>query len=497
MEKTKTLLLGRRNFLKLAGVGMGIVASGGIPCDATQAATSSPPSSTAPAGKADVTLRIGQVLAELNEHYTLSTIGYNGRAPAPVLRLQEGKTITVDLFNDTDTEEFVHWHGQIIPTDVDGAPEEKSLGVPPHGHLRYQLTPRPAGTRWVHSHALAGRNLYRGTYTGQFGLVIIEPSHDAGQYDQEVCLATHEWEPFLTNEKMEEEEAEGEVEDKRLQEEAEKAEHARGKPNGYEIGYRLFSINGKALGFGEPVKVREGQRVLFRILNASATENIELALPGHTFHVVALDGNPVPRPSDVRVLKLGVAERVDAIVHMNHPGIWILGTPKDEDRKRGLGIVVEYGGKSGRPQWYAPGKSDWNYLLFGEEGKATPKPDRTIPLEFGKINGGTGHFNIWTINGEPYNESKPISLEKGLRNRLVFINKTDDPHPVHLHRHSFELVKIHGKTTSGIVKDTVLVKPFSRVYADFVADNPGLTLFHCHQTLHMDFGFMRLFNYGS
>ncbi len=494
MERKPDFLLGRRNFLKLAGtVGMGLVASGGIPSSAIPAETSSSPTPVSPEGKADVTLRIGPVLVELNEDYTLSTIGYNGQVPAPVLRLQEGKTITVDLFNDTDTEEFVHWHGQIIPTDVDGAMEEKSLGVPPHGHLRYQLTPRPAGTRWVHTHARANRDLHRGAYTGEFGFVIIEPNHEPGQYDQEVLIATHEWEPFLTN-KMEEEEK-GEIEDKRLQEEAEKTEHAQGKPNGYEIGYRLFSMNGKALGFGEPIRVREGQRVLFRFLNASATENIELALPGHTFHVVALDGNPVPRPHDLRVLHLGVSERVDAIVHMNRPGIWILGTPKDEDRNRGLGIVVEYGGKRGKPQWHSPGKSDWNYLLFGEEGKAAPKPDKTIPLEFGKINGGIGAFNLWTINGKTYEESEPIPLEKGLRYRLAFVNKTDDPHPMHLHRHSFELANVHGKATSGILKDTVLVKPFSRIDVDFVADNPGLTLFHCHQTLHMDFGFMKLFQY--
>jgi FtsP/CotA-like multicopper oxidase with cupredoxin domain len=68
---------------------------------------------------------------------------------------------------------------------------------------------------------------------------------------------------------------------------------------------------------------------MFRILNASATETIELALPGHEFYVVALDGNPVPRPSKVKVLQLGSAERADAIVEMKNPGVWILGTPMD------------------------------------------------------------------------------------------------------------------------------------------------------------------------
>jgi FtsP/CotA-like multicopper oxidase with cupredoxin domain len=80
-------------------------------------------------------------------------------------------------------------------------------------------------------------------------------------------------------------------------------------------------------------------------------------------------------------------------------------------------------------------------------------------------------------------------------NMVVAVDDRAFMHPLHLHRHNFEITKIYGKETSGILKDTVLVKGFSRVDVDFVADNPGLTLFHCHQNLHMDFGFMRLFEY--
>jgi FtsP/CotA-like multicopper oxidase with cupredoxin domain len=166
----------------------------------------------------------------------------------------------------------------------------------------------------------------------------------------------------------------------------------------------------------------------------------------------------------------------------------------DEDRNRGMGTVLEYAGRKGKPQWHPPGKSDWNYLLFGES-KSAIAPDEVIPMEIGKINGGKGGFNVWTINGQPYDQSEPVKIRRGRRYRLAFVNKSDDLHPLHLHRHNFEMTKIHEKETSGIFKDTVLIKGFSRVDVDFVADNPGLTLFHCHQNLHMDFGFMRLFEY--
>jgi FtsP/CotA-like multicopper oxidase with cupredoxin domain len=340
---------------------------------------------------------------------------------------------------------------------------------------------------------MAGSDLHRGTYTGQHAPVYIEPANNLGRYDQEVFLTTHEWEPFFTTEEMEEKEEKNETQ-KKVEESVKVARKGEQKPNGWEVGYRLFSINGRALGHGEPVRVRQGQRVLFHVLNASATENIKLALSGHRFLVIALDGNPVPTPKPVDVLELGTAERIDAIVEMNNPGIWIFGTPKDDDRKDGMGVVVEYAGSNGEARWIAPPKSEWDYTIFGG-GESSRKTDHVIPIVFEKINGGKGGFNRWTINGSAFeDQGEPTKLQKGLRYRLSFENRTDDAHPLHLHRNIFELVNIDGKATSGVMKDVVLIKGFGRLDVDFTADQPGLTLFHCHQELHMSFGFMKLFN---
>jgi FtsP/CotA-like multicopper oxidase with cupredoxin domain len=491
MKESEDRRVTRRQFLlagTLAGGGLILpISSGGR--DSMQMPAAAPTRSVE-TGPADVTLRIGPVLADVRQDKTISTVGYNGQVPGPLIRLGEGKQVSVRIFNDTDTPEFVHWHGQFIPSEVDGAGEENSIMVPARGQVSYQFSPRPAGIRWVHTHVLAGSNLYGGLYSGQFAVVYIEPNQEAGSYDREVFLATHEFEPFFSSGEMEEEEAK--AEDPRLEAEV-KADKSQ-KANGCEVGYQTFTINGRCLGYGDPIRVKEGQRVMFRILNASATETLELAFPGHEFHVVTLDGNPVPRQAKGKVLQLGSAERIDTIVEMKNPGVWILGTPVDEDRNRGMGIVVEYANRKGKPQWRHPGESDWNYLLFGET-KPAAQPDEVIPMEIGKINGGKGGFNIWTINGQAYDKSGPIKIQQGRRYRLAFVNKSDDMHPLHLHRHNFEITKIHGKETSGIYKDTVLVKGFSRVDVDFLADNPGLTLFHCHQNLHMDFGFMRLFEY--
>ena len=493
-----TLSTTRRDFLLASAIAGAGLLWGGCATDRSSAdsakvargaseSTGAGDSSVAPAGPADVTIRIAPVLVELAPDHIISTVGYNGSVPAPIIRLREGRQVTVELINDTDTPELVHWHGQLIPSNIDGAAEEGTPFVEPHKTMRYTLTPTPSGTRWVHTHAFAGADLQRGAYNGQFGFVYIEPASEAAPYDQEVFLATHEWEPFFGATEM------GTDADVWPQGSVPRP-HPDSTPNGFEVGYKSFSINGKSLGHGEPIRVRRGERVMFRVLNASATENIQLALPGHEFEIVALDGNPVPTPHKVSVLALGVAERIDAIVEMNHPGVWIFGTPHDDDRHDGMGIVVEYAGSAGAARWVAPPKGPWDYTRFGMSRAAAAPPD-VIRMTFGKINGGKHDFNRWTINGEQFEHSTPIRIHSGGRYRLSMRNLADDPHPVHLHRHIFELVSVNGRTTSGIMKDTVVVPGFGTVDVDFTANNPGPTLFHCHQLLHMNYGLMRLFEY--
>ena len=228
-----------------------------------------------------------------------------------------------------------------------------------HGGSKvYTFTPKPTGTRWYHSHDVAGKDLTRSMYAGLYGFLIIEPTNDPGRYDKEVLLAAHHWEGRWVS-----------MQDIR-----------KGPPpdNGLEVMYSAASFNDKMLGHGEPVRVRDGERVLFRLLNASATENIKLALPGHRFTVLTLDGNPVPTATAVDVVALAPAERADVIVEMSRPGVWIMGEIDDDYRKMGLGIVIEYANQRGEPQWSEPPKAQWNYTAFGRQG-TVPEPDGVFP----------------------------------------------------------------------------------------------------------------------
>ncbi|MDB5496400.1 MAG: copper oxidase [Phenylobacterium sp.] len=488
----------RRRLLKLGaatslGVGLASLA-------ACSRRASSPP---APPAAADHTIRIANTKIELAPGVDISTSTYNGQFPGPLLRFYEGRPVVVDIHNDTARPEQLHWHGQKIPVNVDGSAEEGTPFVPPHGSRRISFTPGPAGLRFYHTHVIAGSDLTAGQYGGQVGPVYIEPKREPGRYDREVFLTLKEFGPSLSQGgDMAMDFLQPAAVDAKLKasgEAAMQASLAKGTPHGYEVGYKHFTINGRMLGHGEPIRVKAGERLLLHVLNGSATEIRSLALPGHSFQVVALDGNPVPTPAEAPVLWIGTAERVSAIVAMNRPGVWVLGDVSDDDRGNGMGVVVEYAGQTGPPKWSKPPASKWDYLRFGRTGAGAQAPDEVFDMTFAKDNAALGGFNRWTINGVAFSDKQMepmFKLRKGRRYRLRMSNASDDIHPIHLHRHSFELTRIAGRPTAGVLKDVVMLGGYQRMEVDFTADNPGRTLFHCHQQLHMDFGFMCLFDYA-
>jgi FtsP/CotA-like multicopper oxidase with cupredoxin domain len=454
---------------------------------------------------ADYTIRIGTGLVEVGPQHIVSTTTYNGQFPGPLLRFREGQRTIVDIYNDTDRPEQLHWHGQFIPVDVDGSAEEGTPYIPPHGMRREAFLPRPSGLRFYHTHTMAGGDLNAGQYSGQVGAVYIEPATKrggddrSGGYDREEFLVLKEFEPyFMRGGDMASDFLAGEMLHELMALGGKADEAAPTKVKGYEVGYKVFTINGKQLGHGHPIRVKYGERVLFHIVNGSGSEIRSLALPGHVFKVIEMDGFPVPHPVEVPVLWIGTAERISAIVEMKNPGIWVLGDLADDDRGNGMGTVVQYAGHKGKPVWIKPKPFTWDYTRFGDSHRIVPPPDEVIDMLFTKNNGADNGFNRWTINGVAFDmmNMKPLfQLKEGKRYRLRMRNASDDIHPMHLHRHSFEITKIGGKQTAGIIKDVAMLGGFQEMEVDFVADNPGLTLFHCHMQLHMDFGFMALFDY--
>jgi len=432
-------------------------------------------------GTPDLKLRIEPCTVEIGKGVSISTVAYNGQLPGPLLRLKQGKPIRIDVTNATSREDLVHWHGLRTDSHNDGAAEEGSPLIKPGATLRYDLTPEPSGTRWYHSHAMAMDDLSASGYSGQFGFLLVDGVSDPGHYDHEVNLAIHHWGAHFVP----------------MVETMRQDSQNIPQTSGSDVGYKYATMNAHMLGFGEPIRVRQGQRVLFRLLNASGTENVVLSLPGHSFRILAMDGNPVPNPHTVETIALSVGERVDAIVEMNSPGVWVMGSTLKAAREMGLGVVIEYSGRSGEPLWQDPKNDSWDYRLFASN-TAVATPDETFTLiirDAGALN--ESKFDTWTINGDAWPQVKPLMVKTGKRYRIIFRNASGDQHPMHLHRHSFEVTRIGDRKMSGLMKDVVNVLPLQEVAVDFLADNPGDSLIHCHQQLHMDYGFMQIVQYAG
>jgi FtsP/CotA-like multicopper oxidase with cupredoxin domain len=430
-------------------------------------------------GFPDLKLRIEPCSLEIGKGISISTVAYNGQVPGPVLRLKRGRHVSVEVTNASSREDLVHWHGLRTDPLNDGAAEEGSPIIKPGAKLRYNLTPEPSGTRWYHSHAMAMNDLTASGYSGQFGFLLVDGAPDPGHYDHEVNLAIHHWGGHFVP----------------MVETMRHDSQNVPQTSGSDVGYKYATINAQMLGFGEPIRVRPGQRVLFRLLNASGTENVVLSLPGHSFRIIAMDGNPVPNPQSVETITLSVAERVDAIVEMNAPGIWVLGSTLKAARDIGLGVVVEYANRVGDRVWHDPQEEIWDYSIFAAK-TPVPEPEATFTLtirDAGALNGS--QFDTWTMNGDAWPNVKPLMVKAGKRYRIVFRNASGDQHPMHLHRHSFEVTRIGDQKLSGLMKDVVNVLPLQELAVDFVADNPGDSLLHCHQQLHMDYGFMQIVKY--
>ena len=188
----------RRNFLRVAGAATGVTllsTSGLLSQSATAGDNGSGSQSEGPA---DYTLTIAIKPIELAPNRIISATTYNGQFPGPLLRLKEGERVTVDIRNETDTPEQLHWHGQFVSPDVDGAAEEGTPFIPPHGSRRISFVPGPSGFRFYHTHVCAGANLAAGQYSGLVGPVYIEPKQHAGNYDREVFLTLKEFQPTLS-----------------------------------------------------------------------------------------------------------------------------------------------------------------------------------------------------------------------------------------------------------------------------------------------------------
>ena len=470
------------------------------------------------------TIEIREANWEVRRGLTVRTKTYGGIVPGRVLRFHEGERVAISVRNRTNEKQTVHWHGLVVSDAVDGAVETGTAPVPPGGEHSYAFRATPGGTRWYHSH------YGEGLFSGMFGPLIIDRKDEPGDYDREVILVLHEFKHHIPSKgAMMESRPPGSPALSAPAMSMQRMLQGSGMRSGsgmmggmmqggggmmkggdgmmqgasgmmgpgmlmHDAAYSAYAINGKALGAGEPIRVKRGERVRFRIVNASATLTHRLALPGHRFLVTELDGNPVATPRLVDALELGVGERVDAMVRMETPGTWVFGSTVKRERDFGMGVVIAYDGAHGDPTWRDDSRNAFGYARFSAGGVAV-HAERTFDLVLRKSSGAP---NDWSINGRRFPNTTPLAVHEGGNYLIRFTNMSMMEHPMHLHGHVFELVNVDGVAMSGVRKDTVVVRPMmGRAEILLRADNPhrGRFLLHCHNQQHMDGGMMTILSY--
>src|SRR5437879_4461092 len=281
----------RREFLITAGR-LGLGAAG------VAAVGSRPRESVAAGAPRTIRLEAREVKWELAPGKTIKAMAYNGEVPGPAIRAREGERLRVVLKNSLAEPTTIHWHGVDVPNPMDGVPGVTQKPVQPGETFVYEFEARPAGTRWYHTHFQEHRQM-------DLGLVaplIIEPAGpDPFPFDREHTLVLDDWATGIGP---------------ALPSTREAVAGVRGTMGGMMGGrmggmmgrggmgcmmggdpqqpaYDTMTINGKAYPGTEPLRVRKGERVRLRLINASAEHTHLIRLAGHRLRATHTDGNPL------------------------------------------------------------------------------------------------------------------------------------------------------------------------------------------------------------
>jgi FtsP/CotA-like multicopper oxidase with cupredoxin domain len=488
----------RRRFL----LTLGGLAAGGIGALADRRGVIS-------AGQADVRavrLEAREVRWELAPGRTVAAWTYNGQVPGPEIRLREGERVRVVLTNSLREPTTIHWHGVDVPNAMDGVPDVTQKPVAPGETFVYEFEARPAGTRWYHTHVREHHQMDLGLAAP---LIIESREPEPMAYDREVTLVFDDW---VTG-------AAPAVPPTR-----EGTAGGRGRQGGmmggmmgggmmgrggmggdrtapHEPPYDTMTINGRAYPATEPLRLRTGERVRLRLINASNEHTHVVRLAGHRMHVTHTDGNPLALPVAVDAIPMAPSERYDAVLIADRPGAWFLFCTQPGHARAGEQMLVVYDGHASRPAPPEEGVGDllfWHYALARGRPALPPATGATRAFDQ-TLGGGMMGSDLWTINGKVWPRTDPLGASRGDRVVVRFRNMSPEAHPMHLHGQSFRVLAVNGvRAAEPIVKDSVDVEAhMGSVVIEFTAHNRGDWLLHCHKPTHMEGGMIALVKVGA
>ena len=248
-------------------------------------------------------------------------IAVNGSVPGPLIRLREGQNVRLNVTNHLDADTSIHWHGLLLPFQMDGVPGISFPGIKPHETFVYEFPVRQAGTYWYHSHSGLQEQ------SGHYGPMIIDPAGaEPVAYDRDYILLLSDFttlDPHFIMNRL----RTGEGYFNRQQntwtddypmtgEERRMWAQMRMMPTDImDIGSPTYTFlaNGRGPTEGMEYLFRAGERIRLRIINGSAQSFFNVRIPGLPMTVIAADGQNV-RPVEVDEFQIGTAETYDVVV---------------------------------------------------------------------------------------------------------------------------------------------------------------------------------------
>jgi len=421
------------------------------------------------------------------------TLAYGNAIPAPLIRANVGDELAVTVANRLNHPTSVHWHGIALRNDMDGV-QPATPNINAGADFTYRFSSPHPGTYWAHPHT--GLDADYGLYLP----VIIDDPTEPGRYDAEWIVMLDDW-------------TDGIGKTPELLYDDLTGQHTPGMDNmpgmsgmamsgvgksdllggdAGDVSYPYYLINGRIPAAPTTFTAKPGQRIRIRIINAGSDTAFRVALAGHSMTVTHTDGYPV-LPTEVDALLMGMGERYDVIVTAAD-GVFPLVALAEGKNALARALLSTGAGTAPDPGFQPPelNKRVGTVDMFTatpavDLGSAQPDVNLSAVLA-----GDMMHYN-WTINGEPFSKTTPLQIEQGQRAVLTFNNTTMMWHPMHLHGHTFQVIKPDG--SRGPRKDTVIVLPNQKVSVNLIADNPGIWMMHCHNTYHQEAGMMTSLNY--
>ena len=490
----------------------------------------------APLRAAEYSLDIARQAVNITGH-PVEKVTVNGGIPAPTLRFKEGEDAIIHVTNHMDEPTSIHWHGLIIPNNMDGVPGFGGFSsIKPGETFTYRFKVKQTGTYWYHAHTTGQEQ------DGLYGSLIFSPTgKDPIKTDRDyvVVLSDFTDESAATvqgNLKMSSDyystarrtvgdffdDVKAKGLDKAWMDAKDWGKMRMSKTDLADVTGYTFLINGKSPAQNWTGLFKPGERVRLRFINASSMSIFDLRIRGLKMNVVQADGQGV-EPVKVDEFRIAPAETYDVVVTppddqaytiaaepIDRTG-FALGTlapregmkgPVPTQRPRALltmgdmGGMMDMGGmtmtmddmKSGWADAATPpGDKALSYadLRYAGIQKDTREPGRTIDVRLG----GNMERYIWTINGKKFSDAEPIRLKYGERVRLKFTNETMMAHPMPLHGMFVQLE--NGQPAAKMPnKHTVIVPPGQSYSVLLTADEAGEWAFHCHLLYHMLSGMM-------